>query len=160
MGDDDAVEVPLEDALEARARGGPILDEPRIELRRAEHPVAAHQFHEEARWRSRARAEVEREVAEDERAARAVEEDDLVLVRAAAEEDLSDRLAPFHRRLVAEHGLELQVRPLALEPGADPQARLGVHLRYIAGVQMMHAVRRDHVAHPADGVELAAELRV
>src|SRR5262245_54207145 len=123
VGDHDAVEVPLEDALEARACGSAVADEPRIELRGAERAVAAHELHQDARRCRRARAEVEREVAEDERAARMVEEDDLVLVRAAAEEDLPDRLAPLGRRFVAEHGLEPEIRPLALEPRADPQAR-------------------------------------
>src|SRR5262245_32906825 len=61
--DDDAVEVPGEDLLEALARRVAVADQQRIELRGAELAVAADQPHEPARGRRGARAEVEREVA-------------------------------------------------------------------------------------------------
>src|SRR5262249_36139199 len=117
VGDDDAIEVPAEDALEARPRGGTVPDEPRIERRGAEAAVAPDEPHEPARGQRGPRAEVEGEIAEQERPARPVEEDDLVLVGAPAEEDLIHLAAPFRRGLVAEHGDVGEIGPLPLEAG-------------------------------------------
>ena len=86
--DDHAIEVPGEDALEAlraprRDRGS--ARDRASRGRSGRSSAAAASASASAR---RPRAEVEGEVAEDERAAGAVEEDDLVLVGAPAEEDL------------------------------------------------------------------------
>ena len=90
----------------------------------------------------------------------AVEEDDLVLVRAAAEEDLLHLVAPLRRRLVAEHRHEREVRALALEPGAHPEPRLRIGLGDVARVEVVDAIRSHHVEDAAERVELRPQLGV
>ena len=102
------------------------LDQPGVQGRRTEATVAAHQAHQQAGRRRRARPEVEGEIAQDERAAGAVEEDHLVLVRTAAEEHLLHLVLPLGGGFVVEHGDEHQIGTLARQPRRHPQARLGI----------------------------------
>jgi len=89
-----------------------------------------------------------------------VEEDDLVLVGAAAEEDLRDLVAPLRGRVVTEDGDVFQIRPLALEPRSDPEPRLWIRFRDVAGIQMVHAIRGDDIPYASEGVQLTSRRRV
>src|SRR5204862_815418 len=102
------------DALEALAGGRAVADEPGVERGRTEMPIAPEELHQELRRRGRARAEVEREIAQHERPARAMEERHLVLVGSPAEEDLIDLASPGFGCLVREDRFEHQVGTLPL----------------------------------------------
>src|SRR5215470_7503363 len=100
VSDNDAIEIPRENALQTLARRAAIANEQRIELGRTQAPIAPQQLHEQAGWRGCVRTEVEREIAQDQRTTGPMEEGDLVLVWAAAKEDLVDFAPPLHRCFV------------------------------------------------------------
>ena len=149
-----------EDPLETLPRRLPIADQQGIELGRTEAAIAPQELHQQSSGRGRSRPEVEREVAQDERATGAVEEDDLVLVRATAEEDLPHVLAPLVGRFVAEHRREREIGTLALESGSHPEPRLRIDLGNLSGVQVVNAIGSDRVADAAERIELLPQLRI
>ena len=118
VGDGDAVEVPLQDALEGRLRGDTVAH---AEADDAVRPEAARldQPEKEAGAAGHRAGDVEGEVGEQQGAGRRVEEHHLVHDRRTAEDVLLELARPLRRRLVVEHRAERARRPASSpDPGA------------------------------------------
>src|SRR4051812_15343222 len=84
VADDDAVEIPREHLIERGAQGGAILDGRAQEPRDGEAIVAAVDPKQHAAQERHLGTEIKDEISQDQRAARAMKEDDFVESRHAA----------------------------------------------------------------------------
>jgi predicted nucleotidyltransferase len=148
--DDDAVEVPAEDALERGACLPAIADEQLLDPGGTETAVAADQAQGEARRKRRRGAEVEGQVADEERAAGPVAEGDLVHARQAFDERLIQLAGPFRRWHVGQHRIEGQIAPLLRQPRRSVEAHLRERALMVADEEMVEAVGRDGEARRAE----------
>src|SRR5690349_367707 len=127
MREDDAVDVPCEDAIDLAARRFATAHCDALRPALA-GPVVAHHPRDRAGDSRRMRADVDERVETDERPRRAMEEHDLVL-EARREVHLIDLSRPRGMWLVAEDVRPRQVRALLLEARASAEQRVGVRGR-------------------------------
>jgi hypothetical protein len=144
---------PREDALDGRARGRPVLAREPPDAALGEPPAAgADHPQDHAHAQVRRPADVKQEVADDERAARAVEHH--VLVDAGRAVDPLDVEGARPRGLgLAERAIHAQRRRLGADAGRRVDARAGPARRGRAGEHVVQRRRRDHVRDLAERVD-------
>ena len=102
VANDDTIEVPGEDFLYGSANGRAVAHEKLAEARGRETTPGMVEFHQPGEEPVAVRAEIEREIGDDEAAAGTVKKDDLVELRHSGDEVLLDDAGPIGRWSVTQ----------------------------------------------------------
>jgi hypothetical protein len=131
--------------VEGAAKCRAVLDRGFQQSRGAEFAVTAVQFEQHAAQERHLTMKVEREVGNDERARRSVEEGHLVQLRHAGEHMLLKHAGPRGRRRVGERVCELQIRPGRREARRRVESGLWIRGQPPLEIGVVHHVRCDDV---------------
>jgi len=160
MRDDDPIEIPPQDVLETLSSCPTVANQKGIEFGGTQAPVASKKLHQQPSRRSCTRAEVESEITQNECTTHPMKEGHFIFVGPPTEEDLIYLVTPLSRRFVREHCLECEIRPLALQPGRNPQTRRRLDFSHAARVQVMDPIRSHRKTYMAQRVELLSKFPV
>jgi hypothetical protein len=152
MREHDPLGTPGDHAADLLARDVTLADHDALEQRGSRLAIS-QDARDHARERRLVRGEVEDEVARDDRLALAMEEDDLVLHRAGAEEDLLELASPLGLRGVAQDAAPLHVLSLLLQTRAGRERRPRIGPPPLADEEMMKQAGRHDCLDGSEGID-------
>lgn len=155
---DDAVKIPTENAIDGRAHRGCVLDHTFLETRRTETPECSVESHDQRQEPVAISTEVEREVGDDEAAARTMQEHDFVQERHAPDEMLINDVCPLGGRRVGQRlSDEKNVAPEVGQTGSCVKLCSGIFSLELTQAFVVISIRTDDVANFTQCCDLRAE---